>query len=541
MTMLNDTPNTFRFRLITSGTALKWVGTLIALAQISACQAPDVTSTDSEVLNLPVGRNPSSFRANITCPVRHASKERVLAGATRIYKSSAEADYLNSDWQNRIAADFSFFSERNTGEPDGVPNSTPSAYSIMLIDIRTVNGVPHYHYYGNKNWNAPTETWSSAKTVGVGIFLHKLRTLTGGRVGGDATFPGGSIRDDMDRVNDESSNAHGSWYKAMSGTDFSNNMIHNWLHRPKDDFSSFHGFGGGGEFDSTVAFTAPDGFQSPAITPDWTNRGSNSLAMMTQAEYMKRVGVNFRDEIQLPKMGDYNTRRSAASLRSAQTSWTKADISTLMFGDFPSGGIGGMMYDGMRDLPRNFTLNGHIPDVPDHSGIEKISGGDWTSVGKGGSGASDSRGKKEEILMDYVCIPSVNGGEGIEFAIAARMSVPLGGDPLTRIWKTYGNVIDAVYPGIRKGARLGSGVTTAVENGEAKATFETWVKKSPADSTTLSDKDKCLVPVGKVLAFSSRSVEGSHTRLTLKAADTNCPGLGRNVYVFTPHFAFVRR
>jgi hypothetical protein len=418
------------------------------------CAAPEERQDVKEAPNLVVGALPSKFRASTKCNITHGIASRTVGGKPRNYKGSKDVDYLSAGWQGRIASDPAFFSTANTGEVDGNPSGTPTAYSIALIDIRTVAGAPHYYYYGNKNWNAPTETWSSSKMVGVGIFLQKLRTMTSGKVGGDSTFPGGSIRADLDRVNDESSNTHGSWYKAMSGTGYTNNMIHNWLFQSADDFSSFHGFGGGGEFSVPTAFTAPDGSKSSVIAPDWQARGSNSLAMLTQAEYMKRIGVNFRDEAQMPKMIDYNVPQSKASLAAAKTAWTQADIQTLMFGDYPSGGIGGMMYDGMRDLPRNFTINGHIPDVPDHSGIERISGGDWVSVGKGGSGNSDSRFKKEEVLMDYVCIPSVNGGEGIEFAIAARMSVPSGGDPLTRIWKAYGNVIDAVYPGIRKGAQV---------------------------------------------------------------------------------------
>ncbi|MCA2961581.1 MAG: hypothetical protein IOD12_15130 [Silvanigrellales bacterium] len=507
-------------------------------------KARSLSATLAAALPVPVyaaipanGPLPSNFQANITCDTGNASApERVVGGKVRRYKSSSEVDFLSSGWEQRIPADFGYFTETMMNE---LAASGGQLHSLVLIDILNVNGKPHYYYYGNKNWDVPSETWSSPKMMGVGMALHRLRLESGGKLGGDATFPGGSIRDDMDEVNDQSSNVMGGWYKALAGPRMTANMVHHWLGRKNDTFGGFHGVS---SWDSTwydVNFTSPSG-HSQGFRIDDRSAGGNALSMLTTAEFMKRVGVNFRDDIVLPRRVDYNVPHSPNSLREADVSWTQADVQTLMFGNYPEGGRGGMMFDGLRDLPRNFQKDGHLGS-PRHTQLDALSAGRWHAIAKGGSGCSDSRGKCEEALMAYICVPGVNGKKGFEFALGARLSIPASqGSPLSRLWQTYQRAVDAVHPGVREGSAAAPTPSVPAKPGQATAKQDTWLKVSTGDSSALAlDSEKCRLPAGTVLGYAGRLADGSHTQLDLRFADAACPRFPtKGVYVFSEHFLF---
>jgi hypothetical protein len=398
---------------------------------------------------LPAGLSRSGQGLPLSCNTQSVSATRVLGNKKFDYKDSTAANFLAPDWEKRVGSDFNFFDDVSVGEPT---NKNNVQFSIVLIDIRNVNGKPHYFYYGNANHSKPTENWSSTKMLGVGMALHRLRQESGGKIGGDSTFAGGSIRNDMDPLNNTSSNVLGGWYKALAGPAAATRMVNNWLNRKGENFGGFYGVGAwdAGWYD--VKFTSADKKSAQNFKIDDNATSGNELSVLTQAEFMKRVGVNFRDEAQLPKMVNYAQPQSLAALQSAKPSWTKEDITTMLYGNYPEGERGGMMYDGLRDLPRNFQHKGHL-GAPKHTHLDRISGGKWVSFAKGGSGCSTSRFKCEEVLMSYVCIPGANGGEGVEFAMAARLSVPDSqGSPLGRLWVTYQKVIDKVYPGLREKA-----------------------------------------------------------------------------------------
>jgi len=433
-----------------------WALAALAASVLNGCSGDEnaVNSADSEVIpdNGPLPANFPTRAEDL--PTACATKDwgtanRMVRGVNREYKDSSAIDYVSPGWENRIAKDDSFFNEEVTKEPE---NRNGTAYSVVLIDIRKVNGKPHYYYYGNGNAVRPTENWSSTKMIGVGMALHRLRFESDGKIGGDATFPGGSVRDDMDDVNDRSSNVFGGWYKAVAGPSRANQLLSKWLGRTGESIGGFYGVSSWLVAYYDVLFTSASGNLTKRFKIDDRSEGDNSLSMMTQAEFMKRIGVNFQDAETLPKMVDYTRPLTPEAIRKAPPSWTKADIITMMYGDYPAGKRGGMMFDGLRDLPRSFSKNGDLGE-PSHDHLDRISDGKWYAVAKGGSGCSSSRSKCEEALMAYMCIPGANGGEGVEFAIAARLSVPSSqGSPLARLWKTYQRVIDEAYPGLREGS-----------------------------------------------------------------------------------------
>lgn len=85
--------------------------------------------------------------------------------------------------------------------------------------------------------------------------------------------------------------------------------------------------------------------------------------------------------------------------------------------------------------------------------------------------------------------------------------------------------------------------TPAAEKGEARTTADTWLKTSTADSSTLAEgTQKCRLPPGTVLAYTARSVEGTHVRLNLAFADAACPQFPtKNVFLYGPHAVFTKK
>lgn len=393
------------------------VTTAVISVYYQSCGAEKLELEGSQVLAPVIQPRPAHRERLLGCATKHTASSRSwkdpITGKqeSRIYRKSDDVDYLSNGWENRVASSYTYLTPAHTGE-------SPERLRMIIVDVRTVDGVPHYHYYGNATPQIPThvralEPWSSSKVYGVAMAFHRLRFESNGRVGGNSVINGGTrIDEDMDVLNDVSSNLLAGFYKALAGRRLATAMIKNWVKRPGETFGGFYG-------DSTFAtnqtftFRAPDGF-SRAFTLRNDEFTSNSLSPLTLVEMIKRLGVGFKDAQLLPKMVDYAANPSAETIKQAAVSLKPEDLDTLFYGTYRNG-LGGMMYDGLRDIPHNMGGS---------QNLDNLTGGRWRAFGKGGSGFSTSRNKDEESTGDWVCVPGQNGSEGLEFAIYAHIEGP---------------------------------------------------------------------------------------------------------------------
>jgi hypothetical protein len=113
--------------------------------------------------------------------------------------------------------------------------------------------------------------------------------------------------------------------------------------------------------------------------------------------------------------------------------------------------------------------------------------------------------------------------------------VPPAGTARTRILE----VIDSAVTEALSRVELPRKPTFPTRAGKAIAKEATWLKRSTRDSTQLGESEKCRVPAGTVLAYTSRLDIGNHARLTLEFADVSCPGFPlEGVHVFKPKWIF---
>lgn len=381
------------------------------------CGADNPQLAGSQVLAPVIQPRPTHRERILGCATQHSTIARTWTDPvtqkreSRIYRKSDDVDYLTNGWENRVASSYTYLTPQHTGE-------SPEHLRLVIVDVRTVGGVPYYHYYSNASQEIPThvrvvEPWSSSKVYGVAMAFHRLRFESDKRIGGNSVINGDTpIDKDMDVLNYVSSNYLAGFYKALAGRKLATAMIKNWVRRPGETFGGFYGDNSFAT-DQTFTFRAPDGFSHP-FTLRNDEFTSNSLSPLTLAEMIKRLGVGFKDAQLLPKMVDYTADPSADIIRRAAVSLTTEDLDTLLYGTY-NAGIGGMMYDGLRDMPHNlggsYTLN-------------ELTAGRWRVFGKGGSGYSSSRNKDEESTGNWVCVPGQNGNEGLEFAIYAHIDGP---------------------------------------------------------------------------------------------------------------------
>lgn len=418
-------------------------GTSVFFLAVSPCTASELAHASDrlEPFVLPLQPAPSHLDATLGCAADHPAaaarlKDPATGGGVFVpYRSSRTVDYLSPSWPNEVASTWGFFDEKTTGEP-------PGTYRIVVIDVKTVNGVPHYHYFGNATSSDPThllprENWSATKVLAAALAFHRMRLESAGRIGGDSTrSPGVRMVDDMDELNRLSSNELGGLYKALAGRQMSTHMITHWLLRPNETFGGFYGdptwnTDGSLEISSESSGTTQNF--------DLRNEGSsdNTLSPLTVAEFMKRLGVGFRDPRLLPRYLDYSQTPSTAGQVQAPGPTLKAqDLKTLLYGNLEDG-VGGMMYDGLRELPQNLGGSAHLDDV---------SHGRWRAFAKAGFGYSSRRLVQEQTLVGYVCIPEFNGG--IEFAFFAHLQGKQGERTGDRLQAALGKTFRALYPAL---------------------------------------------------------------------------------------------
>lgn len=485
--------------------------TVLAVVSLYASCGRMKPGTDgSKVFAPPMQPKPSNSEAILGCSTKHTEVNRSWTdpvtgkAVSKVYRKADAVNYFANGWENRVAASFKHLSPQHTGED-------PSRLRLVWIDVRTVDGVPYYHYYANASDTLAThvrqlEPWSSSKVYGVAMAFHRLRLESGQKIGATAVIGGDtSIAKDMDVLNDVSSNLLAGFYKALAGRKLATSMVQKWIRRPGETFGGFYG-------DSTYATNQTFTFRSPAgVTQSFALRNdapsANALSPLTIAEMIKRLGVGFKDPQLLPKMVDYSANPSEEQVRNAKVSLLPEDLRVLFYGTNKSG-LGGMMYDGLRDIPHNLVGS---------KTLDRLTDGKWRVFGKGGSGFSNSRGKDEESTGDWVCIPGVNGGQGLEFALYAHIDGP---NKVARLHAAIKRVAQSLYPELFAAAAGGS-------SGGGTSPDQAFANKCQEDS---AEHSICSDDVIKVTNDAGAMFDAKPGELVCRTGKTRNDGAEERVY-----------
>ncbi len=294
-------------------------------------------------------------------------------------------------------------SEPVTVNETALAGLVPEDMYIAVIQIRRVDGVPHYRYLGNGGHAAAIQPWSTSKFLAAANAAAYMRSQSSYMVGLTSSVDGVQVGDLItSMVNyDEAmftSNSLGRYFHDIGGRDRADDMIHgDWLHRPDSE-----SFGGNyGDRAPDLGFTFSDGNAELDVSPDRSRGPSNRLSMLTMAEALKRLVLH----------------REEPSQRLPAIQWL--DISMLLHGAPVSnyGPWGGMSAD-----TAVYMHSGHDMDY-----IERRSRGRWSIYSKLGLGSDG-----QFLNVGYACMPVLDPnlnpvpGWGREFIIAAAL--PTGGD-----------------------------------------------------------------------------------------------------------------
>lgn len=410
------------------------------------------------------------------------SKTAQLPSGTIEYKSSQEVNFLEKGWEDRVPASWDFFTTSD------LANQSKSRIFTTVIDVRNVNGMPHYHYFSNGTQLIKSQNWSSTKFMGAASSVHSLRFLSKGQVGADMTYNGRNFASDLDIIGAKSDNQFAAAVKGIGGSRMADELLENWLlagpRQPGDwpGEAKLDTFGAnwgsstdpcGKELPVRTVKNFSDGQVVDLPAPRPRLSASNHISALTMAEWMKRIAVNFRDPDLVPKLLDYSKTHSSSEVRSAAASWTEEDIRILLYGtaalsdnEFKARGLttkkdckegksrqswwgayegrprGGMMWDGMRDWP-------HM--AGGSSNLTSLFGKRWRTLGKGGSGGG------QEAAIGWICLPKITNASGQITFPGKELIIFIkhnGGGPKKAYQYMHaaaGGIFDRLVPGLRQG------------------------------------------------------------------------------------------
>lgn len=342
----------------------------------------------------------------------------------RTYRTSHETDYSTPEWQQRITADWQFFS------------ASADLGRMVLIDF--AHSSDHsiaYRYLGNHDQHDQLyEPWSSSKIFAYTGALAKLRAQG---VGARSHIGNVSIADLITSINSyqatgnapADSNAIATFFANIAGRDALTALFHNeWLMLDNQDVR-FRGAYGPTAYEPTSTQWADDqqtaklsaykraiddpGYQSYRCK-DCGLTGNKPMTALAQAEWLKRLATHNREtSTQHPEL-------------------TADDIQVLFYGE---NGRGGMMA-GISQMLHNALAIAMEPHSDDAAVdvLNRNTQGQWRVFQKIGWGPSETRGAGENVVLAHVCLPHFQGGR--EFTLAAQTAVPGNGD----IFVTYAGI-----------------------------------------------------------------------------------------------------
>ncbi len=282
---------------------------------------------------------------------------------------------------------------------DVLADVVPPELDVTVIDIRRVDGTPHFRYLSNGSHDVTFQPWSTTKFIAAANAGARLRLASNDAVGLTASAGGYALGDLVTAACDYSydpfsSNSIGRYFHDIGTRARADDLIGAlWLERP-----SVESFGGNyGESSPAIGYTFVDGGESLSLTPDSSGGYVNHLSTFTLAEALKRLVLH----------------REVPSQRMPGLTWP--DVRVLLYGA-DSTPFGGMSAD--RAV---YLQSGHDFDY-----IEARSHGRWRLFSKLGNGSGG-----EFLDVGYACLPVLDpAGEpvpdwGRELVIAAHL--PTGG------------------------------------------------------------------------------------------------------------------
>lgn len=342
-----------------------------------------------------------------------------LAGAE--YRTAAEVAYERDGWEQRVAADWTFF------------EVSPYLGKVLVIDARHQGEAVAFRYLANGTQGELYEPWSSSKIM---AFTAAVAAARQQGIGADARVGEYQLADLITSINsyaphgkaDGDSNAIASWFLNVAGRDDATALFHDrWL-RLADPRVRLRGAYANQVFDpGTTTWRSADGettaqvasFTANADDPGFQSyrcddcdlTGNKPMTTLAQAEWLKRLA----------------THDSVPSTR--HPGLESGDVRVLFEGrpDGPERPVGGMRAGISRMLPRALAdaITRQSPDLAGQDAgtvLDAVTEGRWSVWQKIGAGPSETRGASENVMLAQVCLPGFQGGRS--FTVAAQAGVP---------------------------------------------------------------------------------------------------------------------
>jgi len=363
----------------------------------------------------------------ISCPVPEAT--------SNTHQTSAQVDYSEYEWEDRVAHDWNFF------------KTTPLKGRVLLIDIKQQNEQIAYRYLANnETQNQLYEPWSSSKIfafTGAIAQLRKqhLRSQTGNTVEVAPDFAQGLIgqhhvADMITSINsyeafakaDGNSNDLATFFANLATRDYLTSLFYDeWLKLSTPNIY-FRGSYGPTSFE-------PDEFvwRSPsselffpfsmdnvgANDPGYLSyrcescglTGNKPMTTLAQAEWLKRLAMHNKDPITAHPLlltSDINTLFYGVghSQQPAQFAGMTLGISSML-----QQAIAKHLYTGKLEMTPALAK----------TTLDNATQGQWRVFQKIGWGPSETRSSAENVVLAYVCLPNYQGGKA--FVVAAQAEV----------------------------------------------------------------------------------------------------------------------
>lgn len=485
---------------------------------VTSCKTVD--QDESQVKVSP----PADMSRTIRCDLGNHpdGAQAVFDGRPIRYYNSSEIPYNSKSWYDsgdKPWISFDAFHSGNIGYP-GYPSSTRSGVApsgihnvrLAVVDVRLVNGKPHYHYFSNETALNPIENWSSTKAPVMTMAADTIRKASDGKVG-LLSQTGGNVwvGTHVTTVARTSDNGTAVWFKSITGGQESHQLFQSWLAR-WDPTQSFGGGHGAAARNLGKTFRAENG--SSVTIPkagSFVSYGVNTLKPIMMAEFWKRLAVNHDDpSIWLTDIQD-------------------DDLIVLKYGYKSGRSNGGLLYGATKN-------DGFINAFGGKTRLDQISPG-WRIFGKTGSGYSNERGRHEAAIGGYLCIPK-NNSAGIEGGRLLAYFMNIQAESNAKKYQIRNAVAakltNLMVPEIRNARDLWQ---SAPATRRLTANATTFFKISPDQSSTLSDgSQKCVLQAGQSIELDQAVslAPSGHTAIKLKNALPGCDFT--EGYIYGPHF-----
>lgn len=354
------------------------------------------------------------------CTSSSSSSTSSYNGKSYQYLNSFQTNYSQKAWEERISYDFEALSQEvPLIRDDNQPYKNDDGVWVLAIDIKRIDGVPHYLYLGNANrQEIPYEPWSSVKILAASAAISKARQSSSGLVGADAYVGEYNISDiittamsyrasgNVNTTSNEASN-----FLIRSATEsYATSLITDWL--KVSDNSKFFGKFGKPIFDPQTPTWINENSSVDLPYDYYSRRDQKEMSLLTIGEWVKRLAVSSSDpNTMMPYL-------------------TPNDHERLFYGNPETSALGGAhkgtsiyiqkALTGLETLGHNSNPYSNRNLLAKET-LDNLAGKNWRIFLKNGAGPSISRTRGEVTLASYVCLPELDGGR--EFVIVARSSI----------------------------------------------------------------------------------------------------------------------